>query len=201
MQKPMSRSFVFAALLALPLALAACGEDDPPSQPSSGTGGSGGTGAGGAGGGSAEDLEMQAGDFDCILEWDQVRLFRITNKLGNLAGSLAVANEPGSGDYPVGTVIQLVPNEAMVKRRAGFSPETSDWEFFLLDAQATGTTIVQRGTTEVTNMFGNCFDCHNLAQPQFDLICEKDHGCDPLPVGDDVLLGVQNGDPRCMAGN
>lgn len=211
MQAPQRSPSLFAVLLALPLALAACGEDEP-SNPSNttttttaagGGGGAGGAGTGGAGGagGAAADLDMQAADFDCILDWTQVRLMRVTNKLGDLDGTLAVANNPGSADYPVGTVIQLVPNEASVKRRAGFSPATNDWEFFLLDAQATGTTIVQRGTTEVSNQFGTCFGCHSLAQPEFDLVCEKMHGCDPLPVGDDVLLMAQNGDPRCPSGN
>jgi hypothetical protein len=28
----------------------------------------------------------------------------------------------------------------------------------------------------------NCFACHAQAKAEFDLICEQDHGCDPIPV-------------------
>jgi hypothetical protein len=27
-------------------------------------------------------------------------------------------------------------------------------------------------------------------------VCEDDHGCDPLPFGDDVIMGIQQADPR-----
>lgn len=191
-----------SAVLPFVILLAACGGDGD------GGGGDGGTvdvvGGGGIdatpGGDAApaEDLDMRPEDFDCILNWDQVRLFRITNKLGHTAEALAVANNPAGGDYPVGTVIQLVPNEAMVKRYSGWNTTTRDWEFFFLDTSASGTTITTRGATDVTNQFGgNCFDCHNQAMPQWDLVCEDTHGCDPLPFSDQQLLNVQNGDPRC----
>ena len=48
--------------------------------------------------------------------------------------------------------------------------------------------------------FGNCASCHSAADPQFDMVCEDDHGCDPLPFGDDVIVGVQQGDPRPSGG-
>ncbi len=148
--------------------------------------------------GELEDLDMQAEDFVCILGWDKVRKFRITNLLGHGDAALAVANDPAGGVYPVGTVIQLIPNEAMVKRAIGFAPENSDWEFFALETSASGTTIVSRGTTEVANGFGgNCFDCHAKAEPQWDRICEEGHGCDPLPFTAEQIEMVQQGDPRC----
>jgi hypothetical protein len=141
---------------------------------------------------------MQPEDFVCILEWDKVRKFRITNLLGHQAEALAVANDPAGGVYPVGTVIQLIPNEAMVKRRIGFAPDNSDWEFFFLDTTADGTTITARGTSKVVNGFGgNCFDCHAKAEPQWDRICEEGHGCDPLPFTAEQIEMVQQGDPRC----
>jgi hypothetical protein len=165
-----------------------------------GNGGNGGASSGGAGGGSsALDLDMTEADFACILKWDKVRLFRITNLLGMQAEALAAANAPGTMDYPVGTVIQLIPNEAMVKRRAGFSAVSKDWEFFFLDTSASGTKIVSRGVDNVVNQFGgNCLNCHQKAMPQYDFVCEKMHGCDPLPITDDIILMTQNGDPRCM---
>ncbi len=149
-------------------------------------------------GGVVEDLDMQPEDFVCILGWDKVRKFRVTNLLGHLDETLAVANDPAGGVYPVGTVIQLIPNEAMVKRRPGFAPDNSDWEYFFLATSADGTTISARGTKEVVNgLGGNCFDCHAKAAPQWDRICEEGHGCDPLPFTAEQIEMVQQGDPRC----
>ena len=109
-----------------------------------------------------------------------------------------MANSPTGGIYPPGTVIQLIPTEAMVKREQGWAPETNDWEFFALEVDADGTSIAARGTTEVVNAFnGNCFDCHAKAAPQWDLVCEDSHGCDPLPIGDDIIESLQDADPRC----
>ncbi|MDC0667947.1 hypothetical protein [Nannocystis radixulma] len=148
--------------------------------------------------GSVEDLDMRPEDFTCILEWDKVRKFRITNLLGHLDEALAVAENPAGGVYPVGTVIQLIPNEAMVKRAPGFAPDNADWEFFALETAAAGTTIMARGTTDVVNAFGgNCFDCHAKAAPQWDRLCEEGHGCDPLPFTPEQIEMVQQSDPRC----
>lgn len=145
-----------------------------------------------------EDLEMQAEDFTCIQDWERVRRFRITNLLGHLDEALEVANSSDGGVYPVGTIIQLVPAEAMVKRREGWSPETNDWEFFFLEPTADGTHIVTRGSTDVVNAFGgNCLDCHAKAEPQWDFVCEQDHGCDPIPLGEDLINTLQDSDPRC----
>lgn len=145
-----------------------------------------------------DDLDAQAADFTCLTEWPKVRRFHITNLLGRTEEALAVANNPEGGSYPVGTIIQLVPQEAMVKRREGFSPATGDWEFFFLNVSNDGTDIVSRGTTDVTNSFGgNCLDCHALAEPQWDFVCEQDHGCDPIPIGPDLIQSLQDSDPRC----
>ena len=82
-----------------------------------------------------------------------------------MAGTLAAANAPNGAVYPAGSVVQLVPTEVMVKREAGFSPATGDWEFFELDVSATGTRIVKRGLAEVNNRFGkNCSACHAPAR-------------------------------------
>lgn len=154
--------------------------------------------AGGPDAAPGEDLDMQADDFGCILDGTSVRQFFVWNRLGHLDETLAVAESPTGGSYPVGTVIQLVPTEAMVKRRAGWSPTTNDWEFFSLSVSGATTTIQARGVEDVENAFGgNCFACHSLAAPQWDLICEDDHGCDPLPISDQVITNLQNGDSRC----
>lgn len=151
------------------------------------------------GGSSVAPISVSASDFDCIVNWQKVRGFRIKRIGGGpLAESLAVANSASGGTYPPGTVLQLVPTEAMVKREPGFSPATKDWEFFFLDAQRSATTIRARGTTDVVNGFGgNCFNCHNQAQTQFDLVCEQSHGCAALPISSATIQSIQAGDPRC----
>jgi hypothetical protein len=144
----------------------------------------------------AQDINMQPSDFHNLHAMTMVRGFFVDNRLSHLTAALRVARA-GRGVYPVGTIVQLVPQEAMVKRRKGFNPATRDWEFFFLRTTPQGTTIVTRGTTTVVNRFGdNCASCHLAAQSKFDLICEHNHGCAPLPVGDDVIAAIQRADPR-----
>jgi mono/diheme cytochrome c family protein len=146
---------------------------------------------------SRRDFMAQATDFRNLHTMTKVRGFYIDNRLGHLKEAVAVANSPKGGVYPVGTIIQLVPQEAMVKREKGFSPRTKDWEFFFLSVSADGTVIQNRGTTEVVNRFGgNCASCHQAATARFDGVCEHNHGCAPLPIGDDVIHSVQEADPR-----
>lgn len=155
---------------------------------------------------SNPDIEYvaQESDFDCILGWDKVGKFRIINRLGSQADALAVARGEKKGPFPVGTIIQLVPVEAMVKRGRGFAPEANDWEFFFLDpkldseGRPVGKTIQTRGARETINRFGgNCFDCHVKAQ-SFDFICRTDHGCDPIPLAEAPLIdGFQAADASC----
>jgi hypothetical protein len=143
-------------------------------------------------------VASHASDFKPLAEMTRVRGFFVDNVAGDLEATLAVANDPDGGTYPVGTVIQLIPQEAMVKRAAGFDPNSNDWEFFTLDVTGAGTSIVSRGGSEVVNRFNgtSCAGCHGAAEPQFDFVCEHDHGCAPLPVGDDVITAIQNADPR-----
>ena len=115
---------------------------------------------------------------------------------GHLAEALAVARSATGGVFPVGTVIQLVPFEAMVKRSKGFSPATRDWEFFSLAVSPQGTRILERGTTNINNVAGNCASCHQGAAPQFDFVCTKSHGCAGLTLSDVVIASLQRGDPR-----
>ena len=146
---------------------------------------------------SREDFVAQAADFRNLHTMTKVRNFYIDNRLGHLDEALAVANSPTGGVYPVGTIIQLVPQEAMVKREKGFSPTTRDWEFFFLSVSPDGTVIDKRGTSDVVNRFGgNCASCHQAAAPRFDGVCEQDHGCAPLPIGPDVFHAIQESDPR-----
>ena len=121
-----------------------------------------------------------------------MRGFFVTNLLGQLDDTLKVAKSSTGGRYPPGSVVQLVPSEVMVKHREGWNPATNDWEFFELDVSPEGSRIKVRGVTEVVNRFkGNCFGCHVKARPEWDLICEKDHGCDPLPFTAEQIMAVQ----------
>ncbi len=144
-------------------------------------------------------IEVTADSFDCILEGTKVRKFYVKNLIGDLESSLAVADGESDPPYPAGTLLQLVPQEAMVKREAGFSPETRDWEFFFLDIKSDGaTTIAQRGREEAQNVFGgNCFACHAAAIDN-DFVCETGNGCAPLPIDDEFIETLQNGDARCQ---
>jgi hypothetical protein len=182
------------ALIAIPVVIAValgCSSGDDDGDDASGTTGTTDTTV-------VEDVVVDAADFKPLAEMTRVRGFFVDNVAGDLDGTLAVANDPDGGTYPVGTVIQLIPQEAMVKRAPGFDPGSNDWEFFTLDVSAAGTTIVTRGGSEVINRFSgtSCAGCHSAAEPRFDFVCEDDHGCAPLPVGDDVITAIQNSDPR-----
>jgi hypothetical protein len=149
-----------------------------------------------AGLGNATDIDAKS--FRCITEMTPVRQFYVDNLQGNLDATLAAANAPTGAAYPPGSVIQLIPREAMVKHDKGFNAATHDWEFFELDVSKDGTQIRKRGTVDVVNQFGgNCFGCHSAARPQWDLVCETDHGCAPLPVTRAMIRALQRTDPRC----
>jgi hypothetical protein len=77
---------------------------------------------------------------------------------------------------------------------------TKDWEFIELDVADDKSTIRTRGFVDVVNRFGgNCFACHIKARPEFDLICETGHGCDPIPLAPVMIKAIQKTDPRCGA--
>ena len=136
--------------------------------------------------------------FDCITEMTPVRGYFVDNLLGNLEATLAVANSANGGTWPTGSMVQLVPTEVMIKQPEGTSPATNDWEFFELAVSAEGSEIVTRGFTDVVNRFGgNCLGCHVKAEPQWDMICETGHGCDPIPLTREMLTAIQQNDPRC----
>jgi hypothetical protein len=144
-----------------------------------------------------QDAKLSAADFKNINTMTRVNDHFVTNVRGHLAQALAVAHSANGGTYPVGTIIQLIPQEAMVKRAKGYSPATNDWEFFSLDTSATGTKILSRGGAKVVNRFGgSCASCHSAAQSQFDFVCGTTHGCAPLPVGPAVFAALQKADPR-----
>ena len=177
----MFKQFVKSAVLgAIGLGLASCSDDQD------------------SGSATQTLVSVTPQDFRCISDMTPVRGFFVDNLTGGLDGTIAVAQSETGGVYPVGSVVQLVPTEAMVKREKGFDPATKDWEFFELIVSKDGTTINTRGSADVVNRFGgNCLECHAQAEPQWDLICETDHGCDPIPLTPAMTRGIQKTDPRC----
>ena len=152
--------------------------------------------------GDAREIEVTADTFRCITHMTPIRHFYVDNLLDDLEGTLAVANSEDGGVYPPGSVVQLIPTEVMVKHRKGWNAATRDLEFFELDLSAAGSSIRNRGFTDVINRFGgNCFACHVRARPEWDLICEKDHGCEPVPVTAEKIHELQQTDPRCGLGD
>ena len=143
-------------------------------------------------------MDIEANSFRCIRKMTPVRQFYLDNLQGNLNATLVAANSTTGAVYPPGSLLQLIPGEAMVKHDKGFNAETHDWEFFELDVSKDGTKIRKRGFADIVNRFGgNCFECHSAARPQWDLVCETDHGCAPRAVTHAMTRALQRTDPRC----
>ena len=143
-------------------------------------------------------VEVTEEGFGCVRDMEAIRGMYVGNLLGNIDATIAVANSEEGGVYPPGTIIQVVPTEAMVKREAGFNAATNDWEFFILDVSAEGTKIAARGGEELKNPFGqNCLSCHAQAEPKWDMVCESGHGCQPIPITRDMIVALQKTDKRC----
>ena len=137
--------------------------------------------------------------FRCVTEMTHVRHFYVDNLAGNLKGTVQAAQSTTGAVYPVGSVLQLVPTEVMVKREKGFNAATRDWEFFELEVSPEGSKIRTRGFVEVNNRFGgNCFTCHVRARPEWDFVCDINHGCDSIPVTRAMSGALQRTDPRCQ---
>ena len=146
---------------------------------------------------SETKVKVDDSSFHCIRDMTSVRHFYVDNLLGDMAGTVAVA-KADQGNYPAGSVLQLMPNEVMVKHEKGFNPATRDWEFFYIDVDETGSKIFRRGFTDVNNRLGmNCFNCHKEAKAEFDMVCEQDHGCAPIPITLAMFGALQRTDPRC----
>jgi hypothetical protein len=150
-------------------------------------------------------VEVTDASFRCLHKMTKVRSMYVDNLLGDIQGTLAVANSADGGAYPPGSVLQLFPGEVMVKREKGTNPASNDWEFFTLDVTADGAKITQRGfdpEKPVKNMFGPCLSCHSQAAPKWDMVCEKGHGCPPInfPGGINsavLTTALQKTDKRC----
>ena len=148
---------------------------------------------------SAEDMAVSEQTFGCILDWPKVRNTRFKHSdPEKLKEAMHIFRDRiPDKEYPVGTILQLVPFEAMVKHPRETFPKTNGWEFFFLDVSKAGTQIKDRGDNVVNLSQGvTCLSCHRPAA-RFDFVCEKGHGCAPIPFDDQKISEIQRADPRC----
>ena len=148
---------------------------------------------------SADDIAVSERTFGCILDWPQVRNTRIKHSdPEKLQEAMRIFRDSlPDREYPVGTILQLVPFEAMVKHPREKFPKTNGWEFFALDVSGAGTKIRDRGDNVVNLSQGvTCLSCHQPAA-RFDFVCEKGHGCAPIPFDDQKIGELQRADARC----
>jgi hypothetical protein len=148
---------------------------------------------------SADDLVITEKSFGCLLDLPKVRNTRIQNSdPEKLKEAIRIFKDSVAGkEYPTGTILQLIPAEAMVKHDRAAFPNTNGWEFFALKVSAEGTTIQDRGDKVLNaSLKKPCLECHSPAA-KFDFVCEKGHGCAPIPVTDQQIAAIQAGDPRC----
>jgi hypothetical protein len=156
--------------------------------------------------GAAAEFVARVKDFRCLDEFSSVpgKSFRIYHRNPRkLARALRIASgELPRRKYPVGTIIQVFPFEAMVKRGGGFNRDFGGWEFFNLRVSSEGTRILGRTATEragrpLRNFIGACQDprCHGAAQVRrFDRVCEGN--LPPLPLTEEEFAALR-ADPRC----
>ncbi|TMA51044.1 MAG: hypothetical protein E6J71_07375 [Deltaproteobacteria bacterium] len=149
----------------------------------------------------AKEFVAQESDFRCLRDGSRVEghtflLFNKNHHRLRKAIHLAEKGQPGK-HYPVGTIVQLFPFEAMVKRGGHFNPDGDGWEFFRLIVSASGTQIAARGGPEVANVIGSCQNCHSNVAPTYDLICEFVIGSSGLGLTDEQVRAAQNADLRC----
>ena len=150
------------------------------------------------GGAYAEDVTVSVKSFSCISEGTKIRNTYIKHAdPEKLKEAVRIfKNSVPDKEYPVGTFLQLLPGEAMVKHPRAKFPDTGGWEFFALDLSADGTKIKSRGDKVVNFQGVACMSCHQPAA-KFDFVCEKGHGCAPVPLDDPKIAELQAADPRC----
>jgi hypothetical protein len=148
---------------------------------------------------SAQDITVSEQTFGCILDWPKVRNTRFKHSdPEKLKEAMRIFRDSvPDKEYPVGTILQLIPNEAMVKHLHEKFPITNGWEFFDLEVSESGTKIRDRGEKVVNLSQGvTCLSCHQPAT-KFDFVCEKGHGCAPIPFDDQKIAELQHADLRC----
>src|ERR1700693_5578229 len=126
---------------------------------------------------SADDLVITEKSFGCVLNLPKVRNTRIQNPdPEKLKEAIRIFRDSvPDKEYPTGTVLQLIPTEAMVKHDRAAFPNTNGWELFALKVSADGTTIQDRGDKVLnTSLKKPCLESHSPAA-KLDFVCEKTH--------------------------
>ena len=145
-----------------------------------------------------DNAQVTADMFGCIYDFPKVRnTFLFHPEPEKLKEVIHIFSEriPDT-EYPVGTVMQLVPFEAMVKHPSEKYPDSNGWEFLALTVTAESTTITSQGDHALNFEGRECLSCH-AAAIEYDFVCEKNHGCAPLSIGDEQIAALQVADPRC----
>lgn len=144
------------------------------------------------------EIEATSEMFGCIYDFPKVRnTFLFHSDPEKLKEAIRIfTDRVPDNEYPVGTVMQLVPFEAMIKHSSEDYPDSNGWEFLALDVTADSTTITSRGDHAVNFEGRECLSCH-AAGFEYDFVCEKEHGCEPLSIGDEEIAAFQAADPRC----
>ena len=149
---------------------------------------------------SAQELNVSEESFGCVLDMPKVRNTRFKHAdPQKLKEAMRILRDSVPDvEYPVGTILQLVPFEAMVKHPKEKFPKSNGWEFFALEVAEAGTKIIDRGDEHVLNVLlkAPCLSCHQPAA-KFDFVCEKGHGCAPLSIDDQQIADLQKADQRC----
>lgn len=149
---------------------------------------------------AAAEFVAREKDFRCLLDGRAVagkHFFVFHRRHGRLRKALRIAERDlPDKRYPVGTILQLFPFEAMVKRGGRFNPEGDGWEFFRLSVTPAGTKILARGGAEVVNIAGSCQSCHALAR-SYDFVCEG-HAVATLGLSEETIRALQH-DARCAS--
>jgi hypothetical protein len=145
----------------------------------------------------------KAKDFQCILNGVKVEgknfyiFHRNKRKLARAVRITKTGRIPKAG-YPVGTILQLFPFEAMIKRPRRYNRDGHGWEFVRLNVTSDGVTeVLESGKGEVANRFGSCQGCHQRLAPDHDLVCEFTIGTSGLGLTDAQVQAIQAVDPRC----
>ena len=115
---------------------------------------------------SADDLVITEKSFGCVLNLPKVRNTRIQNPdPEKLREAIRIFGDSvPDKEYPKGTILQLIPTEAMVKHDRAAFPNTNGWEFFALKVSADGTAIQDRGDKVLnTSLKKPCPECHSPA--------------------------------------
>lgn len=133
----------------------------------------------------------------CIADGTKVRHTFITHSdPAKLKDAIRIyETKEENADYPEGTIIRMIPQEAMVKRTKSAFPTTNGWEYFALAITPEGTTVRARGD-EASNRLGTCKSCHAGATKS-DAICGGGPGCTAVPLTEEQIATLQGNDPRC----